>query len=454
MWIRVPTSLILATTIGLSVAACDLTNSVHSELEEVQKISHKIFRLALRLLDRVRPHLKGAEWVFATPTQTVAQSAIAFHRSIGVNIHMPYTSTPYRNVAAVISDLAYLGVNQVRDGLFNAAEFLPAYEALAAAGIKFDFILPVYWASDTKHYPGVVNLPQFVSMLKSFVVAHPGSVLAIEGPNEINFQPAEYYGGSSYTDQAALQKALYSAVRANAVFNGIPVYNLTIGSTTTSQFEALGNLSSYADFGNEHAYSPNDQNPAGSLQYLLTFPEIDTPGLPVVITETGYETDVTATYSGVDQLVQAKLILDSLMDAFKAGVSKTYIYELIDEGGQYFGLFTAAGAPKQAAAALHNLTTIMADPDYTSSFAPNRLSYAVRNLPVNGSEILLEKSSGTFDLVIWAEAQIWDPTIRSEVAAPSVAVTVEFDQAQNVVLVFDPLLGATPIATYGNARSI
>ena len=54
----------------------------------------------------------------------------------------------------------------------------------------------VYWASDINHYPGNVNVAQFVGMLEVFVAAYPGSVSAIEGPNEVNFQRAEYNGGS------------------------------------------------------------------------------------------------------------------------------------------------------------------------------------------------------------------------------------------------------------------
>ena len=142
------------------------------------------------------------------------------------------------------------------------------------------------------------------------------------------------------------------------------------------------------------------------------------------------------------------------MDAFADEVSKTYLYELLDEGGQYFGLFTANGAPKPVATAIHNLTTLLADPGDTSAFTSGSLSYAVPNLPTNGNQLLLEKSTGTFDLVLWAEAPIWNPTTASEVAAPSEATTVDFGQAQNVVLVFDPLQGTTPIATYLNVQSI
>jgi hypothetical protein len=416
-------------------------------LATFRQIKHNLSRLASTVLEQVRLHSRGTRLMTTTPTPTVAQSAAAFDQSIGVNVHMAYTWSPYANVTAVENDLAYLGVNHVRDELFDASNVQINYEELAAVGIKFDFIIPVY-------LPSTVNLTEFVGMVNAFALAYPGSVSAIEGPNEVNFTPAMYSGGTTPADQAALQEALYAAVRADPNLAGIPVYNLTVGSTNSAQFAALGNLSSVANFGNEHAYAPDWLTPASALSDLLTFPQIDTPGLPTVITETGYETNPADTYSGVDQPVQAKLTLDTLMDAFKEGVPQTYLYELLDEGGGYFGLFTANGAPKLAATAVHNLTTLLSDPNSTASFTPGSLSYAVANLPSSGNQLLLEKSNGTFDLGLWAEAPIWNPTNEGEVIAPLETSTVEFGQTQKVVLVFDPVLGTAPIAAYQNVQSI
>ena len=287
-----------------------------------------------------------------------------------------------------------------------------------------------------------------------FVTAYPGSVLAIEGPNEVNFQPAEYNGGSSYADQAALQEALYSAVRADYCtrrHSGLRLDHRLHDDQRISgarQSFALCELWKRTRLHRELGYAE------WGLTYLLTFAQIDAPGLPEVITETGYETNVSDTYSGVDQTVQAKFTLDELMDAFKDGVPKTYLYELFDEGGQYFGLFTADGAPKLVATAIHNLTTILADPGSTSAFTPGSLTYAVANLPIAGNQLLLEKSNGNFDLVLWAEAQIWNATTGSEVVAPTQTSTVEFGQTQKVVLVFDPLTGTAPIAAYLNTQSV
>ena len=236
--------------------------------------------------------------------------------------------------------------------------------------------------------------------------------------------------------------------------NGIPIYNLTLAFTDASQYAQLGNLSSYANYANDHAYLNDAQLPQSALSGLLPYARLDAPGLPMVVTEAGYETNSADTYSGVDQTVQAKLTLDQLMDDFKDGVSATYLYELFDEGQQYFGLFNANGSPKLAATAIHNLTSILADPGSTSAFTPGSLTYAVANLPTAGNQLLLEKSNGNFDLVLWSEAQIWNPNTASEVVAPTATSTVQFGQTQKVVLVFDPLTGTAPIAAYLNTQSV
>ena len=117
-------------------------------------------------------------------------------------------------------------------------------------------------------------------------------------------------------------------------------------------------------------------------------------------------------------------------------------------------MFNANGSPKLAATAIHNLTSILADPGSTSAFTPGSLTYAVANLPTAGNQLLLEKSNGNFDLVLWSEAQIWNPNTASEIVAPTATSTVQFGQTQKVVLVFDPLTGTAPIAAYLNTQSV
>lgn len=368
---------------------------------------------------------------------------------------MAYIWTSYADVNRVKASLEYIGVDQVRDKLLNWPDVQPNYHALANAGYVFDFILPVY-------DPSTVNINEFVSMIHNFVVMHPNSVSAVEGPNEVNIWPGLFNGGTALSNQADLQRAFFAAINADPLLANLPVYNLTMAFTDASQYAQLGNLSSYADYANQHAYVWSWGTPKDGLAYLLTFPQMDAPGLTNVITETGYSTLTADAYSGVSEAVQAKLTLDTLLDAYKMGVEKTYLYELLDtnadpsgtDGGAHWGLFYADGTPKPAAVALHNLTTILNDPHPDLTPAAGSLDYGVSNLPAKGDQLLLEKADGTFDLVLWSEAQIWDPNTKQEIVAPNTQVTVNFGHVQHTVLVFDPLVGTNPIATFSNVSQL
>jgi hypothetical protein len=90
-----------------------------------------------------------------------------------------------------------------------------------------------------------------------------------------------------------------------------------------------------------------------------------------VITETGYYDEPRNPYgSGVDNITAAKLTLNLLLDAASQGVSRTFLYQLRsaypDPGDTNtdveYGLFRKDNSPKPMAVAIHNLTTILADP--------------------------------------------------------------------------------------------
>jgi hypothetical protein len=384
---------------------------------------------------------------------TIAISAAKFVDSIGVNVSMWDSSSADGNLNLVENSLAFLGIVNVRDSLVPWGQIQPEFQALAGLGYKFDFVIP----------PASTDIPGFVALVDSYVKNYPGSVLAIEGPNEVNIWSVTYNGGSGLANAAQYQQALYAAVRADANLNNIPVYNLTLGTADATLYSQLGNLSSAANYGDSHPYTASGHAPQAGLSYLLPQSQIDAPGLPTVITETGFNTDPNDTYSGTDQAVQAKYTLDILMDAYKDGVAQTFLYQLLDGVSDpnnttpqdHWGLFNSDGTPKLAATAIHNLTSILNDPGASSSFTPGSLSYTVTNLTTAyGNQLLLEKSNGTFDLVLWGEPTIWNPNTQKEIAAPDDYVTVTFAQVEGTVYVLDPLLGGTPIATYQNVQQI
>ena len=151
------------------------------------------------------------------------------------------------------------------------------------------------------------------------------------------------------------------------------------------------------------------------------------------------------------------------LDDFSNGVTATYLYQLqdggTDPGGSnpelHYGLFHADGTPKLAATAIHNLTSLLADTGtQAQAFAPATLQYSVSGLPASGNQNLLEKSDGTFDLVLWAEPQIWNTTTNQENTITPASVTVSLSQTYKSINVYDPLFGTAPIATYTNTNAL
>ncbi|WP_456621621.1 RHS repeat protein [Bradyrhizobium sp. P5_C12] len=384
-------------------------------------------------------------------------SASSFTGSIGVNTHVAYSWGGYNNLALVEDDLKYLGVTKLRDGLATSPGSQPVMAGLAEDGYKFDLIV-----SSNLPATGSTGLAQYLEQLDSFVKANPGSLIAIEGLNEANTQPFSYNGSTDVSAAAQFQMALYTAIKGDATLSGVSVYNLSLGYTDTNDYAKLGNLYSYTDYANSHAYAGTYTTAAAALATYISEAGSVASGKPIVITETGYSTIKSAPYLGVDQTVQAKSILNTLVDAFKDGVSTTYIYELLDhdtsaaknDPGQNMGLFNADGTPKLAATAIHNLTSILAD-DGTGGHTPTaQLGYSLSGLPASGNSMVLTKSNGAYDLVVWAEPKIWDDATDSEISVATQPVTVNLGGIHHSVIVYDPMSGTSPIATYTDVSQI
>ena len=393
----------------------------------------------------------------STSTDQTILSASGFINSIGVNTHAGFGWSGYNDLALMTDDLKYLGVTHLRDAMATSPAAQPVVDGLAAAGYTFDFIV-----SSALPSLGSAGLQSYLVSLDKFEASHPGSITAIEGLNEANHQPFSYNGSSSLTAAAEFQSALYQAVKADGALSSIAVYNLSLAYNDPAGYSQLGNMSGSTDYTNAHAYVSTDTNPETSLASTLSAVESAAPDKPVVITETGYTTQANTQYLGVDQTVQAKSILNTLVDAYKDGVSSTYLYELLDQNSSAsdtnpedkFGLFNSDGTPKLAATAIHNLTTILAD-DGTGGHQPTAaLNYSLSNMPATGESMVLGKSNGTYDLVVWAEPQLWNGSTDTEISNPTQTVTVNLGSVHHSVKVYDTLTGTTAIATYTDVSTI
>lgn len=360
----------------------------------------------------------------------MATRSTSFLDTLAVNTHFDQ-GDQYSDLAKGIEALKYLGIDTIREAANNSA----VNATLADAGMKFDFFV----------YPGGTPAAA-VSTIHTFAAAHPGAVVSIEGPNEVDLWPVNYAGKTGIAGAQAFQADLFNAVNADALLKDLPVYNFSWGVGAPDKSGA-------ADVGNIHAYMGSGNQPGGDLPWWVNYQAAAMPGKPLVITETGYYTapQIDPTWGGVDGTTQAKEILNTFFRADAMGIGRTFVYQLLDQYQDpagtnreaHFGLFDVNFAPKPAATALHNLTTILADDSANAgSFAPGALNYSVSGLPTSGATKLLEKASGIFDLVVWAEPDIWDQTNHQPIAAATSQVVVNLGATFSSVTIFDPMKGS------------
>lgn len=288
-------------------------------------------------------------------TSVQAKSVQSFVSSIGVDTHVAYTGTTYANPTLELQELNYLGINRVREQ--PPGPDLPTFIQLARSGVQFDIVT----ASPS-------TLLSDVASTAALAQAVPGSVLSVEGPNELNGGQQVYLNGQSSQNAgvgAAIQANVAQAVRSNPILaeQNVKIVNVSINNGVNnwqSYVAGLGNLDSSVDFANWHVYF-NGAPPQTNIDSMLADAEQSAPGKPVEITESGYSTQP----GGTSLANQESYTLDLLADASKAGVAQVDLYELMDNNTgsgnpeDNYGLFTSGGQPKPVATALANTISIL-----------------------------------------------------------------------------------------------
>jgi hypothetical protein len=398
------------------------------------------------------------------PTGVAATAASAFLDSIGVCAHVEQgVDDPTKSATA----LTYAGIREMRDdGNPNTVSSWIAMHK--ASGMRLSLLTNQ-------------DVTSTIDMAKQLAAA--GALLAVEGANEPNNFPVTYMGATSsynttFVPVANLQRDLYAAVKAESTLAGIPVFHsseaggsepdnvgLQFLTIPAGAGIAMPDGTKYADFANTHnyvcghsnkytenaAWNASDPTLNGDwdgvyVEYGHTwhggfagYANSDLVTLPKVTTETGW---VTTGTGAITTEQQARLFLDLYLSAFKRGFSYTFIYMLRDDPVQgYWGLFDTSYAPKTSGTYVHNLTTILAD---TGAAAAGKLDYTIANEPATVHDLLLRKSDGHFELVVWDE----------KLSGGTDAVTVNLTTTRPTVRVYDPTTGTTPVQTLNAVSSV
>lgn len=391
---------------------------------------------------------------------TVPVRASAFLASLGVNTHLgdldtswgsgPGTWAP--NGAKVLAEMMYLGFANIRDAV-PQGQIAAEMNDLARHGFKFDLL--------QVDEGGVPRIAADVAQIAAQMTAVPGSVISVEATNEYN-KADHVLGGVSSRNNLAwgaiVDKATQAALKANPITAGIPLV-----AASTADVNSAPVIGGYADHANWHVYSGMGKQLAPGLKTMIAAAQATLPGKPVEITETGISSGAASVSSwgnAGDEYTQGLIVTNGMLDAFRFGAVRTYLYDLMDERADntnienMFGLFHVDGTAKAAATDLHNLTTILADNAAdAASFAVSAPAFRIPTLPAGASSLLLQKASGAWDLVLWnSAATVWQGNAEATPAAA--AITMPLGGTYSSVRIYNPVTGSSPTQTLANASSV
>ena len=368
-------------------------------------------------------------------TAETATSADGFVDSIGINTHFGWNDI-YAN-SALQTLLGQTGIRHIRDnpktvGTSRLSSLYSNY------GIQTDVI---------------VDDPTYSPATETSVLTNTWAE-AVEGLNEpdLNTGTRSYEGlqdSTTTNDYAATrryQEELFQAVQANSTTMNKPVLSPAMGYTMPT-----GSLAG-ADYDIEamHSYAENYLPSYWRVQSQF-IPKTnlmagDGPTSPIWATETGY---FTGTASGhISETADAKYLPRTLVDYFNMGVQRTFIYELANQGTdptnpQYnYGVVRNDLSLTPAYTDLKNMISLLGEGTWNAgtqtwskpSFTPTALDYTMSTSTPTINHLLLQKSNGEFDLVLWNEVSSWDTTNHVDIS----------NAAQNVTLTFNtPLSGAS-----------
>jgi hypothetical protein len=357
-------------------------------------------------------------------TQAVSTSKLV--NSIGVNTHFDAYAHGYQNLTTSIAAINYMGIKNLRDSPnhYTVLGQNGLWQKVAdGTGAKFDAFMNR--SSPESNVKALANTK---------ILAGQGIINYIEGTNESDTQPA-LDAGMTVAWAKNFQTQVYNTGKAL----GIPVINMSFGAGWThldgyqGNYDSVGDMSAVADYANAHTYVGKGQYTDPTMERLNDLAHLAAKSRPVITTEIGWNLNTT---SAIDV---ARFTLQAVLDGIENGNVKTYFYSLYDDPSGRWGLMNADGSARPAGTALHNLTTILAD---TGTPRNGTLTYGLTGSTANDHKLLMQKSTGVFELALWNERD----------AAHT--ITVNLGSAAQTVRIYNPLTGTAPIATYSNTSNI
>lgn len=397
------------------------------------------------------------------PQPEPAQRADDFVDRIGVATHWGYTDTPYGYAYEQAKKLlGESGVRHVRDG-FHAREA----DLFQTYGIKSTLIFG----------PGDKTPSEQIKVLEP----HAAMVAMIEGPNEVDIFPQNArYNGKTFPQGAVdYQNDLYAAVKANAKLRHVPV--IAPSTARADSNVRLAPLRSF-DYLVMHPYAGGEL-PVSSLESDVNNNVRNAARLlgssavlkPIVVTESGYHTALGANLTlggvqpGVSETAHAKYIPRHFAEYFNAGITRTFVYEFLNEfpdeptnAEASFGLVRRDLTPKPAYNALKNLIALLREARWNRAaqrwerpaFSPRALEFSLSGDTRNVHHTLLQKAGGDFYLLLWQEVSSFDTKNKKDITNAPVPITLALQTPITIAATYRIGEGTQPLQTLANPKQI
>ncbi len=395
-----------------------------------------------------------------TNLREVPKPADSLVDSIGVNIHMTYGTTAYRDTAAVKQMLSTLHVRHVRDAgkyyandvKYNDYEF-GAYGAIASLGIGFDLILDHNGGSA----PSPMT-PEAMGALQSLAAKNGVTVGSYEGPNESDL------GGilNWVTDTRSFMQSVYSSAKTSPSVSAIPVIGNSLAGPPID-WVLLGDMTAFEDYGNMHPYA-NTQHPSFNFGTALANQIKVSGSQTIYVTEAGWSNATNAKDNSPNVSEDAvgrymgRLFLETLLH----GWPRTYAYELVDEQAdpgltytqRHFGLFRNDYSAKPAAIVITNMIALMSDKG--TAVRPSPVSYSLATTSPAVHHLLFSKQDGSYWLALWQEVSCWsDLNGRGAlVTNPEVAVKLTLPNAGPSITTYRPHDSTAVVQSFANQQTV
>lgn len=375
---------------------------------------------------------------------TTARSADGVVHSIGINVHLSYFQTPYgAGFHSIIKPrLTTLGVRHLRDlGSVTSSNgwmgtVYGHMKELGQAGMRFNLVMR---PGESGSYTNVDHFGRLMTYVAPFVEN-------FEGLNEHDLS-----GRANWASEArTFQQALWAKVKSDPRTLNMPVFGPSLGRSGNAPL--VGDISASMNYSSIHPY-PGSGTPSSMLSYYRTNMQPLSKSRAFVATESGYHTATgwTGPHAPVTEAAMARYVPRLYLEYYDAGLPRTYLYELIDQGTsstereQRFGLLRADGSEKPAYRALADMIAILKDPG--PGFTPGALAYSITGDTIGVKRMLLQKRDGRFFLALWTQASSYDVILKADMASAARGVTLSFDTPVARVRQYWVNTGIAPTAT-------